>query len=137
MTPDCEKSDTDRVGSREDWAREKGLLRAWPHLAGHWLLQHMWFRHDPELDEPISATEDSKHPAVREIRRFVLIRAPLTAAYRIHESNSTKSLRSHADGLLGVVRAERQGFYPGGAERRWDRYALIGGISAQWAVSDC
>lgn len=68
---------------------------------------------------------------------FLLIRAPLTAGYRIHDANSTKSLRSHADGLLGVVRAERQGLYPGGSQRRWDRYALIGGISAQWAVSYC
>jgi glycosyltransferase involved in cell wall biosynthesis len=68
---------------------------------------------------------------------FIIVRSPQTTAYRIHEENSTKSLRAHADGLLGVARSEREGVYPGGPERRWERYALIGGISAQWAIAYC
>jgi hypothetical protein len=68
---------------------------------------------------------------------FLMVRSPQTTAYRIHEDNSTKSLRAHADGLLGVARSEREGVYPGGPGRRWERYALIGGISAQWAIAYC
>jgi glycosyltransferase involved in cell wall biosynthesis len=68
---------------------------------------------------------------------FIIIRSPHTAAYRIHETNSTKSARAHAHGLLELAGNERQGLYPGGRRRRWDRYALLGGISAHWAVSYC
>lgn len=67
----------------------------------------------------------------------IVIRQPHTAAYRLHETNSTRSLKSHADGLLRVARSEHQGLYPGGRKRRWDRYAFIGGISADWAVRYC
>jgi glycosyltransferase involved in cell wall biosynthesis len=63
----------------------------------------------------------------------VIIRQPFTAAYRQHEANSTASLKAHADGILGVARAERLDQYPGGWLRRWDRYAFIGGISESWA----
>jgi hypothetical protein len=68
---------------------------------------------------------------------FVLIRKPYTAVYRVHEGNSTKSARLHAEGYLRIARAERQGLYRGGPQRRWDRYALLGGIAAQWAVVYC
>lgn len=68
---------------------------------------------------------------------FLIIRKPFTAVYRMHEANSVKSAREHAYGMLGVARSERQGLYPGGRERRWDRYVFLGGICAQWAVVHC
>ena len=68
---------------------------------------------------------------------LIIIRKPYTTAYRVHQENSVKSARPHASGLLEVARCERQGSYPGGPERRRDRYAFLGGISAQWAVAHC
>jgi glycosyltransferase involved in cell wall biosynthesis len=68
---------------------------------------------------------------------FLIIRKPLTAVYRMHDANSVKSAKEHAYGMLGVARSERQGLYPGGRERRWDRYVFLGGICAQWAVVHC
>lgn len=68
---------------------------------------------------------------------FVLVRQPHTAVYRVHGANSTKSLVAHAEGMIAIADEERQGRYPGGRERRWDRYALLGGICSQWAVSYC
>jgi GT2 family glycosyltransferase len=68
---------------------------------------------------------------------FLMIQKPLTAAYRLHEENSVKSAKAHAYGMLGVARSERQGLYPGGRERLWDRYVFLGGICAQWAVVHC
>jgi glycosyltransferase involved in cell wall biosynthesis len=67
----------------------------------------------------------------------IVIQKPYTCAYRLHETNSIKSLRAHSGGMLGLARSERQGLYPGGWKRRWDRYAFIGGISVSWAVQYC
>ena len=67
----------------------------------------------------------------------IVIQKPHSFAYRLHETNSIRSLKHHADGMLGLVRSERQGQYPGGRKRRWDRYALIGGVSSTFAVLYC
>ena len=67
----------------------------------------------------------------------IIIKRPHTIAYRLHETNSIRSLQLQADGMLGVARAERQGLYPGGKKRRFERYALIGGVSLTYAVSYC
>jgi glycosyltransferase involved in cell wall biosynthesis len=68
---------------------------------------------------------------------MIIIKTPHTIAYRLHEGNSIRNLLQHADGMLGVARAERHGLYPGGPKRRWERYALIGGISLTYAVNHC
>ena len=62
----------------------------------------------------------------------IIIRKPYTVLYRLHAANSIRSLRQHAEGMRGLARTERAGAYPGGSERRLDRYAFIGGISASW-----
>lgn len=67
----------------------------------------------------------------------IVIQKPATVAYRIHATNSIKSLKPHADGMLELAHSERRGLYPGGRKRRWDRYAYIGGISTSWAVNYC
>jgi glycosyltransferase involved in cell wall biosynthesis len=67
----------------------------------------------------------------------ILIRKPHTVVYRLHETNSIKSLKAHADGMLGIARSERAGVYPGGWKRRWDRYAYIGAVCLQWAMFYC
>ena len=68
---------------------------------------------------------------------FVAIRHPYTVAYRQHDSNTIKNVRAIAESLLLLARAERNGEYPGGRERRWDRYAVIGGRASTWAVKYC
>jgi hypothetical protein len=36
------------------------------------------------------------------------------------------------NGILSLIDSEKKGKYPGGAERKRDRYACIGGISQLW-----
>jgi len=67
----------------------------------------------------------------------IVIRKPNTFAYRVHAENSIKQIKSHAGGMLSLVAMERQGKYPGGSKRRWDRYAVIGGVSSTWAWRYC
>ena len=67
----------------------------------------------------------------------IIIRKPHTVAHRLHEANSVWSLEQHAEGMLGVARSERQGIYPGGLKRRWERYALIGGRCSTHAANNC
>ena len=67
----------------------------------------------------------------------IFIQKPYTFAYRVHESNSIRNVQSHARGMLYLARLERQGRYPGGIQRRWDRYAIIGGVASTWAVRYC
>ncbi|MGB8495406.1 MAG: glycosyltransferase [Candidatus Acidiferrum sp.] len=64
----------------------------------------------------------------------IIIQKPATSAYRIHGENSIQSVKAIADGILELARLERQGKYPGGKERRWDRYAIIGGRASTWAI---
>ncbi len=67
----------------------------------------------------------------------VFVQQPHTFAYRWHSGNNIRSLRPMADGMLGVARSERRGLYPGGAKRRWERYAAIGGVTAVYALNYC
>ncbi len=67
----------------------------------------------------------------------IVVQQPFTAAYRNHETNAIRSLEPIANGILSLVRAEHEGQYPGGKERRADRYACIGAIALSWAISHC
>ena len=62
-----DREDTAGAGTRAEWERELPLVRSWPHLAVHWLLQHRWFAHDTELAEIVAATQDMPHPIVRRL----------------------------------------------------------------------
>lgn len=68
---------------------------------------------------------------------LVVVQNVYTAAYRQHEGNTIKNVKAIADSLFPLVQAERRGEYPGGSQRRIDRYAVIGGRSANWAVRYC
>ena len=67
----------------------------------------------------------------------IIMKSPNTVAYRIHEANSIKGLKLIADGLIALADAERRGEFPGGRERRRQRYAVIGGRSSSWAYRYC
>jgi GT2 family glycosyltransferase len=64
----------------------------------------------------------------------VVLMDPKTVAYRVHGTNSIRDPRAMVNGILSIIDAERRGEYPGGKDRRWDRYACIGGISQLWVV---
>jgi len=67
----------------------------------------------------------------------IVVRQPYTVAYRHHAANAIRSLEPITEGILGLVRTERQGQYPGGSERRQDRYACIGSVALSWAIGHC
>jgi glycosyltransferase involved in cell wall biosynthesis len=61
-----------------------------------------------------------------------IVKHPTTVAYRTHDSNSIHGLESMVNGILVLVADERAGRFPGGAERRFGRYTIIGGIAQRW-----
>ncbi len=63
----------------------------------------------------------------------ILIESPSTVAYRSHSSNSVRDTRRVVAGMLRIIRAEREGRYPGGRSRRFHRYASIGGPALHWS----
>jgi glycosyltransferase involved in cell wall biosynthesis len=67
----------------------------------------------------------------------IMVLKPYTIAYREWATSSSMNVKWGADGLLRVARIENQGLYPGGKERRRARHAVLGGISANWALRHC
>jgi len=59
----------------------------------------------------------------------VVVNRPPVVAYRVHETSFSCSLEVRAEYVSLLLEAERNGQYPGGRTRRFDRYACIGGIS--------
>jgi hypothetical protein len=68
---------------------------------------------------------------------FILVQKPFTIAYREHRTNSHWDFAATADGIMEMVRSEREEKYPGGKARRSARYACIGGLSAAFAIRYC
>jgi GT2 family glycosyltransferase len=64
----------------------------------------------------------------------VVLLQPETVAYRTHETNSIRDPRAMVDGILRLIASEKRGEYPGGPERKRDRYACIGGIAQFWVL---
>ena len=67
----------------------------------------------------------------------VAVHRPHTILYRAHSENSVKNVRVITDALLDTARSERRGEFPGGKQRRRDRYAIIGGRCASWVINGC
>lgn len=64
----------------------------------------------------------------------IVIQKPATSAYRIHGGNSVGNVNAISNGMLRLAALEREGQFPGGPERRGDRYAVIGGRASTWAI---
>ncbi|NTW67516.1 MAG: glycosyltransferase family 2 protein [Nitrospirae bacterium] len=62
----------------------------------------------------------------------VILQKPATVAYRIHGDNTIRDVARMVSGVLSLVHAEQQGYYPGGQQRRFARYAVIGGMAYSW-----
>jgi len=67
----------------------------------------------------------------------IVVQKPYTVAYRLHAENSIKNIKLITEGIHSLVRSESRGEYPGGKERRWDRYAVLGGRAGNWAYRYC
>lgn len=64
--------------------------------------------------------------------RTIQILAPQTTWHRTHSSNSMNDILSFMPAMERLLRREREGHYPGGARRRFERRALIGGMTFHW-----
>jgi glycosyltransferase involved in cell wall biosynthesis len=67
----------------------------------------------------------------------IVVQKPSTVAYRLHEDNAIRNVKAITDGLLRLARSERLGQFPGGSERRFDRYGVIGQRASNWALRHC
>ena len=62
----------------------------------------------------------------------VLMNSPVTVGYRVHESNSIHDICKNLEKIDYLLRLEKEGAYPGGRGRKFDRLALIGGHIQNW-----
>lgn len=63
----------------------------------------------------------------------VILKQPITVAFRRHTGNSIHNIKAHVQGAFSLIRAERKGQYPGGRARQFARYARIGGVIWEWS----
>lgn len=63
---------------------------------------------------------------------FIITLRPRTVAYRQHAANTVKRVDYMIGAAAVLARLERSGQYPGGAARRFDRYACIGTMALFW-----
>jgi glycosyltransferase involved in cell wall biosynthesis len=64
----------------------------------------------------------------------IMLQAPFTVAYRLHETNISRNLRVMMNDAACLARFERQYQYAGGRRRRFDRRAYVGGVSWHYAA---
>jgi glycosyltransferase involved in cell wall biosynthesis len=67
----------------------------------------------------------------------VVVQEPDTIARRMHAANFVRNVGAVADGILGIVRLDKQGRFPGDKRHRAGRKAVIGGFSLVWAINYC
>jgi glycosyltransferase involved in cell wall biosynthesis len=63
----------------------------------------------------------------------ILVRSPYTMLYRMHATNSVRSIPPFLRAAHLLISKERAGQYPGGPEKQFERYAFQGGMIAYWA----
>jgi glycosyltransferase involved in cell wall biosynthesis len=64
--------------------------------------------------------------------RTILIGSPSIAFRREHEGNSMNTIPPFLRMNRHLIEKERAGQFPGGRERRFERHAWLGGVSAYW-----
>ena len=62
----------------------------------------------------------------------VVVRKPITLAYRRHPSNAHQNPAGNVKAILSLVEYEERGGYPGAKTRRNERYLWIGSICLHW-----
>lgn len=64
--------------------------------------------------------------------RTIQILSPVTVLHREHAANSVHHVPPFLVVLFRMIERERQGGYPGGEPRRFERYGLLGGLVFFW-----
>jgi GT2 family glycosyltransferase len=64
--------------------------------------------------------------------KTVQVLSPATILHRSHASNTIHNVLSFIGPTEQLIDREKQGCYPGGAARRFERQALIGGFALHW-----
>jgi glycosyltransferase involved in cell wall biosynthesis len=64
--------------------------------------------------------------------RTIQILAPCTVLHRAHASNTVNNVPACIVGVDNLLRQERLDHYPGGARRKLERRAIIGGVVIHW-----
>ncbi len=67
----------------------------------------------------------------------IAVLKPDTVGYRLHPTQGIENAEAIAKGILRLAEFERQNKYPGGRKRKAARYALIGGLAANYALRFC
>jgi hypothetical protein len=62
----------------------------------------------------------------------LVVREPITVAHRVHPCNTSHDVEFIVKGVSSLIRFERQGQYPGGRSRRFERHACLGGLAWCW-----
>jgi glycosyltransferase involved in cell wall biosynthesis len=64
--------------------------------------------------------------------RAVLVTSPQSIFYRIHATNAIHQVRPFMEPVRRIIRKAKSGQYPGGAARRFEMYAFVGGPVLWW-----
>ncbi len=64
--------------------------------------------------------------------KTVQVLSPQTILHRAHNKNTVNDVGSFMPLMAEMIAREQRGIYPGGAKRRFERRALVGGIAAHW-----
>jgi glycosyltransferase involved in cell wall biosynthesis len=64
--------------------------------------------------------------------RTIQVISPQTTAYRIHDHNVIHDTERMIRGVTTLINREQLGKYPGGGDRRFERYAILGGVILYW-----
>jgi len=62
----------------------------------------------------------------------LVVRQPTTVAHRVHKTNTSHDVEYIVKGVSSLIRFERQGQYPGGRTRQFERHACLGGLAWCW-----
>lgn len=66
---------------------------------------------------------------------FIIIKSPVTVAYRQHPGNSIHDVLVNLVRLSNMLKLEQNGEYPGGKQRKMERLAIIGGHILEWSLN--
>ena len=67
----------------------------------------------------------------------IVVQEPYSVVRRLHATNYIQNIGAIVEGILRLVRLEKQGRFPGGRHQRVGRYAVIGGFAWCWAYKHC